>query len=65
MFGPLALAAAVAKAAANRDDAPGAVLDALQRSTLPMLETTVDVQIIDRFSVLGRYGEDLPRGAYR
>lgn len=41
-FGPLALAAAVARAATTRDDAPVAVLDALQRSTLPMLETMIE-----------------------
>lgn len=41
-FGPVALAAAVARAATTRDDAPVAVLDALQRSTLPMLETMIE-----------------------
>ncbi|MFT4276629.1 MAG: hypothetical protein QM576_09755 [Rhodopseudomonas sp.] len=41
-FGPIALAAAVARVATTRDDAPVAVLDALQRSTLPMLETMVE-----------------------
>jgi hypothetical protein len=37
-FGPIALAAAVARTATTRDDAPPARLDALQRSTLPLLE---------------------------
>ena len=41
-FGPFALAAAVARAATTRDDAPVAILDALQRSTLPMLETMIE-----------------------
>lgn len=41
-FGPIALAAAVARAATTREDAPCAVLDALRRSTLPMLETMVE-----------------------
>jgi len=41
-FGPIALAAAVARTATTRDDAPLGVLDALQRSTLPMLETMVE-----------------------
>lgn len=36
-FGPLALAGAVARTATVRDDAPLVVLDALKRSTLPML----------------------------
>lgn len=40
-FGPLALAAAVARTATLRDDAPAEVLDAVQRSTFPMLETMV------------------------
>jgi len=40
-FGPFALAAAVARTATLRDDAPVEVLDALQRSTLPMLETMI------------------------
>lgn len=41
-FGPLALAAAVARAATTRDDAPVTVLNALHRSTLPMLETMIE-----------------------
>lgn len=41
-FGPLALAAAVARAAATRDNAPVSVLNALQRSTLPMLQTMIE-----------------------
>lgn len=41
-FGPLALAAAVARTATTRDNAPIAVLEALQNSTLPMLEAMVD-----------------------
>ncbi|MDB5412973.1 MAG: hypothetical protein JWR10_1308 [Rubritepida sp.] len=41
-FGPLALAAAVARAATTRDDAPVAVLNALQQSTLPMLQTMIE-----------------------
>ncbi|MGV1793551.1 hypothetical protein [Rhizobium sp. A37_96] len=40
-FGPFALAAAVARTATLRDDAPVEVLDALQRSTFPMLETMI------------------------
>lgn len=40
-FGPFALAAAVARTATLRDDAPVEVLDAVQRSTFPMLETMI------------------------
>lgn len=40
-FGPFTLAAAVARTATLRDDAPVEVLDALQRSTFPMLETMI------------------------
>ena len=40
-FGQFALAAAAAHTATLRDDAPVEVLDALQRSTLPMLETMI------------------------
>jgi hypothetical protein len=40
-FGPLALAAAVARTATLRDDAPVEVLNAVQRSTFPMLETMI------------------------
>jgi hypothetical protein len=41
-FGPLALAGAVARTATIRDDAPPVVLDALKRSTLPMLEAMIE-----------------------
>ena len=41
-FSPLALAAAVARTETTRDDAPLAVLNALQRSTLPMLKAMVE-----------------------
>jgi hypothetical protein len=40
-FGPIALAASVARTGTTREDAPAALLDALQRSTLPLLETTI------------------------
>jgi hypothetical protein len=40
-FGALALTAAVARTATLRDDAPIEVLDAVQRSTFPMLETMI------------------------
>jgi hypothetical protein len=40
-FGPVALAASVARAPTTRGDAPATVLDALQQSTLPMLETMI------------------------
>lgn len=41
-FGPLALAGAVARTATVRDDAPAVVLDALKRSTSPMLEAMIE-----------------------
>ncbi|MFS8049603.1 hypothetical protein [Rhizobium sp. BR 314] len=41
-FGPLALAGAVARTATVRDDAPPVVSDALKRSTLSMLEATIE-----------------------
>lgn len=41
-LGPLALAGAVARTATVRDDAPPVVLDALKRSSLPMLEAMLE-----------------------
>lgn len=60
-FGPVALAAAVARAATTRDDAPVAVLDALQRSTLPMLETMIQDGTTFRLSTHFQYLADTER----